>query len=358
MCELAEIKTIQSLHPHHQSIFEIPNNTHDESLIRKRFDRIMFTMDDGNEYYPRYTQMLHLFGITGLIDEFTLASSAFSQHISSLEGCIAGGFALNVYKQYIQPAQYDGDLDIFIPANNVNIFRTGYANLISFITNIGYTEEVTHSQCSFVPQITTVNNAYTQNKYAGLHKIKEIHTFVNASGRKIQMISTIADTVSTFIRSFDLSCCQVYIQDMYICIRNVYRPLIDAGYTLLLKDASIEEGLDDLYRNRVIKYKTRGFTPVSHYIHHFKKDIQVLPDISRIMYELNKTGDHTSVYLDTSPIRDILFEEKCDKKGYPMCQQTVDKKKKEIKDYVDYIYLTIGRTVEKDVLMYVVSKYI
>jgi len=314
-----------------------------------------------------------------MLQSFHIHMDALFDILQSTASVIAGGFALNCYKPFCSPETYTGDMDIIIPlyqSDSLKIthrrtitiqrwtdglpdsLRNTLARFREFLAVHNYAECQEVYNISGVPQtFKDGENAHMNRVYDQVHRIMKVVSFGNGD-KRIQLVFIEYWSAPTFVRTFDLSCCQVFIAgNRSLDVRALYKPLTDAGYTVLLKYAKLEE--DPIFLQRVIKYNSRGYTPVSHIMHHFRHpDITVLPDINHIMYDIGNRVEGYKNYFDAMSMREILFYIDCEEKGYPQCGNVVEEVKEEIRTYLMFLHQQYENKISKDVLEHVIGKYI
>jgi len=103
--------------------------------------------------------------------------------------------------------------------------------------------------------------------YLQMKRIKKITNYFNDQTQHIQFIQTEYKSVRSHIRTFDLSCCQMFYmgsgQGGKIYIREKYAELTAQKCMDLCWDRDLTK--DTKYANRIRKYIQRGWTPVTTY---------------------------------------------------------------------------------------------
>jgi hypothetical protein len=93
-----------------------------------------------------------------------------------------------------------------------------------------------------------------------------IGTISFKTGRTIQLIQlqdTERTTIRSFIRHFDLSCCQVFFDGIDFYIRSVYRDLTFNKFMLVCKQTNVNT--NEQLAKRINKYTSRGFKAFTYY---------------------------------------------------------------------------------------------
>ena len=180
-------------------------------------------------------------------------------HILQQSGAkIAGSAALAcVTDMAFQP----GDIDIFFSGDERG--SKGYQEMATLVLHqSGYLG-------TSWPVSKFSNNKNTQDELC-IYKlnldIKDYCTVTYKTGRSIQLIQlqdTERTSVRSFIRQFDLSCCQVFFDGIDFYIRSVYRDLTLNKFMVVCKQTDV--GKDTQLAERINKYTSRGFKAYTYY---------------------------------------------------------------------------------------------
>lgn len=201
-----------------------------------------------------------------------LLTSAFGQyHDNTFKGLfdilrkagavIAGSAALACV---IEDSSFTpGDVDIFFPGTERG--ENGMTQMHDYLTTRGL--NVTMTYPGDTPQFHKALCAENVDELNGYQNNLGVQTIVNCdihqTSRRIQLIQLAQckgmerTHIRTFIRKFDLSCCQVFFDGITFFVRSLYRHLTLKKFMLVNKfcDAKTDAKLVE----RINKYKQRGF---------------------------------------------------------------------------------------------------
>jgi len=186
-------------------------------------------------------------------------------HILQQSGAkIAGSAALAcVTGMAFQP----GDIDIFFSGDERG--RKGLEKMLCFIEDIGLDDPMTCPIKMSAWSSLDFNNKNTQDElctYSLNLDIKSCCTMTFNTGRCIQFIllkDTERTSIRSFIRQFDLSCCQVFFDGIDFYIRSVYRDLTLNKFMVVCKQTDVLT--DTQLAGRIKKYIDRKFKAYSYY---------------------------------------------------------------------------------------------
>ncbi len=195
---------------------------------------------------------------------YDIDGAALTAHVASLNGLIAGSFALAGYlkQEGIDPGFEPNDIDIFLPGK-LELLRNDDGTIIKplkfrirslnrmavFLNSYGYTENNKFDKFKTAPI----------DYYNAITKVRHVVSFNNKNGREIQIIVIKSDDILEHIKKdFDLSCCISYWHpDMGAFVtmspltkeKKMYPPAIPPDYAV--ENAKLEQ--------RIKKYQGRGF---------------------------------------------------------------------------------------------------
>lgn len=228
--------------------------------------------------------------------QFNLDYLAIIAFLQRTKGCIAGGFPLYCLQKWTET--FDGDLDIFLPnAPQYDVIRFNdcvekfHMLLLDSGFKVGVVRtEISFDNADFVKQYVKPGNPSKQQLEAyNSAAIKKVVTYVRMIGNKIvatlQLILLRTEHITSFVRSFDLSCCQTMIRarpvsaeqprgadySFWMSTRFIYKELTVNKVAILLKPAMLDN--DIRFASRVVKYYKRGFIPVSSEWYHLNNSL-------------------------------------------------------------------------------------
>lgn len=280
-----------------QSCVQIQSHLHDKQFIDKLVEQARYVQGlfaypsasvlNSTVYNIPYKKQWDICEDHVVASFKTLLSSSFFESasraeeflslISSRNIAIAGG---SVLAAYVNDHTQFGDIDIFHTPNEDT------KKLQTFLQAQGFVvvDDAKPSVSSLVVQKAAQPNKrlfYSsspaiQNYYTNIKHLNSVTTYVNPQQRQIQLIEVAYDNVRTHIRNFDLSCCQIFYQSGSIYIRKMYAGMTAQRCMVLCWNNDLM--FDQRYANRIRKYRTRGWVPISDHLSHLKdcpSDIKV-----------------------------------------------------------------------------------
>jgi hypothetical protein len=187
------------------------------------------------------------------------------ERLQKYRAVVAGSAALACILE--EPGFIPGDIDIFFEGTHSG--QEVFNEMLSFLTeNVGVTFPYAEE-----PQFHTVNAAEhidELSSYKNNLGIAKIHNCeIQGTNRRIQLI-LLAEckglertSIRTFIRKFDLSCCQVFFNGKTFFVRSLYRYLTAHKFMLVNKNTKAEKG--SKLEERINKYVARGFKAYTFY---------------------------------------------------------------------------------------------
>jgi hypothetical protein len=199
--------------------------------------------------------------MNSMITSYNIDYSTFKNIISETGAIVAGSFALAGYlkQEGIEAGYEPGDMDIFIyggqfcnschtyheDRNDDNIIK-----LISFIESNGYKDCRKVDSFGIIPK--------DEDYYNSISKIVNVASYINNSGKEIQIIAIgVKDIIHHIKTDFDLTCC-VSWYDASTNTFQTLKPLLTKNKQMSI----IRDIPDDKTLARIEKYKLRGFIVV------------------------------------------------------------------------------------------------
>ena len=181
---------------------------------------------------------------------------------------IAGSAALACLMD--DPNFVPGDIDIFFPSGSRG--KDGLLHMYNFLNHVGSnavtvldTNNLEQFHSSLCAEHVDELNGYKNN--LGIKNI--VNCEIHQTKQRIQLIQVAncqngeRTSLRTFIRKFDLSCCQVFFDGVTFFVRSLYRYLTLNKFMVVNKfcDAMTDAKLVE----RINKYIQRGFKPYTFY---------------------------------------------------------------------------------------------
>ena len=185
------------------------------------------------------------------ITAYGLDFPRFREIIQTSNSLVAGSAALYCYLQQkeLEPGFTPGDLDIWMEDTHSIFMESGHFNQRSNAARI--------SQFLF-QQGYNISPVAESNEYGDLQQIKQVLSFINSTGKKIQVILVTATKLLPYIaKHFDLSHCITWWDPVLNLCDTMYpETTLEREMFVIPRD---DPWPDKLYE-RVDKYTNRGFT--------------------------------------------------------------------------------------------------
>ena len=216
----------------------------------------------------------------------TLTQQFLSTFANSKDIIIAGGAVTAAYQAYkngldTRQNKYDGDIDIFYGKKTAG--ARAAEDMEQVIQMCKYQPVYQDDACPQNPSHKRSRMEQLRD-YESMKRISRIQYFdkPNANpidAKQIQLIQVDYEAVRSHVRTFDLSCCQMYYMQGKIYMREMYAQLTAANFMVLCWNNDLY--MDTKYVERIRKYMERGFTPVTQLEDHMR---QAPEDIKEKMY--------------------------------------------------------------------------
>ena len=170
---------------------------------------------------------------------------------------ISGGTVLAAYQGWL-----DQTISIPFVVNDLDVFYCANGNPKTVASIRDQLQAANFSK-------SLLAKNYELQQYTTLETVRKVDNYVSNKGKIIQLIESNEPAVRTHIRGFDLSCCQMFFMNDNIYMRELYADLTAHKYMMLTWNHDLST--TEKYANRVRKYMSRGWTPVSTHAIHWEK---------------------------------------------------------------------------------------
>ncbi len=182
-----------------------------------------------------------------LISSYGIDFTEFRRIMSNPDFLLAGSFALNGYlkQEGIYSGYEPGDIDIFHTTYDYSPKPHTFNSLLTLLANSGFKDS---------GKFEKVKSYYD----CGTITIYRVTSYVNSSGKEIQLISVFANDLVKYIhREFDLSICVSWWDSIENTFKTMNPTQTKRKEMCMVGDKDI---YDEKYARRIEKYKSRGFT--------------------------------------------------------------------------------------------------